>query len=287
MPPRKPSPVGAHVFVSGGLVSAGLAYARDVGAEAVQVFVSNPRGWAPSPGDPAKDEQVRSGCADARIPVFVHAPYLVNFGSPTEATREKSAESVRHSLRRGQRIGARGVVVHAGSAVDLAHRDHALKHLRELLLPILDGLDDDAPMLLIEPTAGGGQSLAATIDDLAPLFEVLEAHPRLGVCLDTCHAWAAGHDLAAPGGMRATLNTLLRTVGRGRLRLVHANDSKDPLGSGRDRHTNIGEGTIGLEPFAELFRHPATRNVPVIVETPGKDDAHKRDLAALRALRDR
>ncbi len=287
MPPRKPSPVGAHVFVAGGLVAAGLSYAREVGAEAVQLFVSNPRGWAGSPGDPAKDEQFRAACAAAKLPVFVHAPYLVNFGSPTEATRERSADSVRRALRRGRRIGARAVVVHAGSAVDAAHRDLSLKHLRELLLPILDDIGEDGPVVLIEPTAGGGQPLAATIEDLGPVFEALDAHPRLGVCLDTCHAWAAGHDLAAPGGMRATLSSLLRVVGRGRLKLVHANDSKDPLGSGRDRHANIGDGRIGVEPFAELFRHPATRDVPVVVETPGRDDGHKRDLATLKALRDR
>jgi deoxyribonuclease-4 len=287
VPPRKPSNVGAHVFVAGGLSSAGLPYAERIGAEAVQVFVSNPRGWAPSPGDPVADEGFRSSCADRRMPVFVHAPYLCNFGSPTEATRDKTAAAVQHSLRRGRRIGARSVVVHAGSAVDRGARDVALKTMRELVLPILDELDDDDPNVLIEPTAGGGQPLAATVDDLAPLFQALEFHPRLGVCLDTCHAWAAGHDLATPGGVRSTLNALVRAVGRGRLGLIHANDSKDPLGSGRDRHTNIGAGLIGVDPFAELFRHPATRNVPVLVETPGDVDAHLRDLTTLKSLRDR
>ena len=287
MPPRKPSSVGAHVFVAGGLSAAGLPYADRIGAEAVQVFVSNPRGWAASPGDPATDESFRSSCADRKMQVFVHAPYLCNFGSPTDATREKTALAVQHSLRRGSRIGARGVVVHTGSAVDGGARDVALKMMRESLLPILDELDDDSPQLLVEPTAGGGQPLAATVDELAPMFDALEHHPRLGVCLDTCHAWAAGHDLAKPGGVRATLNALVRAVGRGRLGLIHANDSKDPLGSGRDRHTNLGTGQIGVEPFAELFRHPATRNVPVVVETPGDADAHLRDLATLKSLRDR
>jgi deoxyribonuclease IV len=159
--------------------------------------------------------------------------------------------------------------------------------MRELVLPLLDDLDDDHPRLLVEPTAGGGQPLAATVDDLEALFDALEHHPRLGVCLDTCHAWAAGHDLAKPGGVRSTLNALVRAVGRGRLGLIHANDSKDALGSGRDRHTNIGTGQIGVEPFAELFRHPATRNVPVVVETPGDVDAHVRDLTTLKSLRDR
>lgn len=285
MPPRKPSPVGAHVPVAGGLVKA-LAYAEEIGAGAVQVFVSNPRGWAPSPGDPRQDEAFAGLCAERGLPAFVHAPYLVNFGSPTETTLRRSVDAVRHALRRAAEIGARGVVVHTGSAVAGAHRDVALAQLREHLLPLLDEVPDGGPQLLAEPTAGGGQALAATVEELGPWFAQLDDHPRLGVCLDTCHAFAAGHDLAAPGGMKKTLDALVRTVGRGRLGLVHANDSKDPLGSTRDRHEQIGAGRIGKDPFAELFRHPATRGVPVVVETPGDAAAHRRDLELLRALRD-
>jgi len=275
------------VFVAGGLAAAGLTYAESIGAEAVQVFVSNPRGWAIPASDVAGDEAFGVACRDRKLPVFVHAPYLVNFGSPTTATREKSSVAVSHSLLRGRRICARGVVVHAGSAVDEEHRDLALKLMREQLMPILDRLDDDDPLVLIEPTAGGGRPLAASVQDLGPLFEALEWHPRLGVCIDTCHLFAAGHDLSRPGGVRATLNVLVKTVGRDRLKLIHANDSKDGVGSGRDRHTNIGTGQIGAEPFAELFRHPATRGVPVVIETPGPVEAHLQDLATLRALRDR
>ena len=282
MPPRKPSPVGAHVPVAGGWLKA-LAYAEEVGAAAVQVFVSNPRGWALSPGDPAKDEEFRGRCEDAHVPVFVHAPYLVNFGSPTEATLKKSVDAIAHSLARGAAIGARRVVVHAGSCVAGAHRDDAMKQLREHLLPLLEG---EGPSLLIEPTAGGGQALACTVQDLGPYFAELDDHERLGVCLDTCHAFAAGHDLAAPGGMKKTLDALVRAVGRGRLQLVHANDSKDPLGSLRDRHESIGAGRIGKDPFVELFRHPATRNVPVVVETPGDGPGHRADIDLLRSLRD-
>jgi deoxyribonuclease-4 len=285
VPPRKPSPVGSHIPVAGGLAK-GLAYAQEIGAHAVQVFVSNPRGWAPSPGDPAQDTAFGQSCADRAVPVFVHAPYLVNFGSPTEATLTRSCEAVRHAVRRAAQIGARGVVVHAGSAVAGAHRDDALRQLRSHLLPILDGLADDGPRLLVEPTAGGGQALAATVQDLGPWFEQVDAHPMLGVCLDTCHLFAAGHDLASPGGTKKTLDALVKTVGRGRLALVHANDSKDPLGSGRDRHEAIGAGHIGKDPFAELFRHPATRGVPVIVETPGDAAAHRADLELLCSLRD-
>jgi deoxyribonuclease-4 len=285
VPPRKPSAVGSHVPVGGGLTK-GLDYAGEIGAKAVQVFVSNPRGWAPSAGDPAQDEVFRGRCTDGGVPSFVHAPYLVNFGSPTEATLTKSIGAVRHALQRGAAIGARGVVVHAGSAVAGTHRELAMGQLREHLLPLLDELEPDGPRLLVEPTAGGGQALAATVQDLGPWFAQLDDHPMLGVCLDTCHAFAAGHDLAAPGGMKKTLDALVKTVGRGRLGLVHANDSKDPLGSGRDRHEAIGQGMIGKDPFTELFRHPATRGVPVVVETPGDAASHRRDLELLCALRD-
>ncbi len=277
--------MGAHVPVSGGLAK-GLAYAREIGAQALQVFVSNPRGWAPSPGDPDLDSRFRDDCGQAGLPVFVHAPYLINFGSPTEATLRKSVDAVVHALRRGREIGARGVVVHAGSAVAGAHREDAMAQLRSHLLPVLDGLPGDGPRLLVEPTAGGGQALCATVQDLAAWFEQLDHHPLLGVCLDTCHLFAAGHDLAAPGGAKKTLDLLVKTVGRGRLGLVHANDSKDPLGSGRDRHAAIGEGHIGKDMFAELFRHPSTRDVPVLIETPGGPDEHRRDLELLRSLRD-
>lgn len=285
MPPRKPSPVGAHVTVGSGLVSGGLAYADQIGAEAVQVFVSNPRGWAPTEGDPAKDAAFRTACAQRRTPVFVHATYLVNLGSPAEATRLKSVESLRGALRRGRQIGARGVVFHAGSAVDSGDRATALRRVRELLLPLLNELSEQDPDLLVEPSAGGGGSLAPTVQDLEPYLAGVEGHPRLGVCLDTCHAFAAGHDLASPGGVRTTLNALRTSVGRGRLKLVHANDSLDPCGSQRDRHASIGAGRIGLDPFAELFRHPVTRGVPVIIETPGKAPEHAKDVAALKALR--
>ncbi len=277
--------MGSHIPTSGGLVKS-LAYAAEIGARAVQVFVSNPRGWAPSAGDPVQDERFAGLCTDGGIPAYVHAPYLVNFGSPTEATLRRSVDAVTHAMRRGMAIGAKGVVVHAGSAVAGAHRDVAMKQLRTHLLPLLDEADPDGPKLLVEPTAGGGEALCATVDQLEPWFAELDAHEMLGVCLDTCHLFAAGHDLAAPGGAKKTLDLLVRTVGRGRLGLVHANDSKDPLGSGRDRHASIGEGHIGKDMFAELFRHPATRGVPVVVETPGDAASHRRDIEILTSLRD-
>ncbi|MFF7964036.1 deoxyribonuclease IV [Streptomyces sp. NPDC007903] len=281
------NPVGAHVPVAGGLHSTGLPYARELKAETVQVFVANPRGWATPAGNPAQDEAFRAACAAESVPAYVHAPYLINFGSHTEATVERSVESLRHSLRRGRDIGALGVVVHTGSATGGRAREVALKQVREHLLPLLDELThDDDPFLLLESTAGQGSSLCSRTWDFGPYFEALDAHPRLGVCLDTCHIYAAGHDLTGPDGMRQTLDLLVETVGEGRLKLIHANDSKDVAGAHKDRHENIGSGHIGEEPFRALMAHPATAGVPLVIETPGGKEGHAADVARLKRLRD-
>jgi deoxyribonuclease-4 len=285
VPPRKPSAVGAHIFVAGGLAKVGLAYAREIGAEVVQVFVSNPRGWAQATGDPAQDAAFRDGCGESGIGVYVHAPYLINFGSPTPATLEKSADCLRHSVRRGREIGARGVVFHAGCEVSGHGYDNAMAKVREHLRPVLDELRDDDPDVLVELTAGGKGALCATPDALPAYLAALDDHPRVGVCVDTCHAMAAGHDLASPGALRSLLSSVVKHAGRGRLKLVHANDSKDPVGSGRDRHEVIGKGTIGRDAFRELFVHPATKGVPILMETPGVAAEQRRDLRALKKLR--
>lgn len=210
------NPVGGHVPVAGGLATTGLPYARELGAETVQVFVANPRGWATPAGNPAQDEKFRAECAAERITAYVHAPYLINFGSHTEATADKSVESLRHSLRRGREIGALGVVVHTGSATGGRTREVALAQVRERMLPLLDELThDDDPFLLLESTAGQGFSLCSMTWDFGPYFEALDSHPKLGVCLDTCHIFAAGHDLTGPHGMRQTLDQLVDTVGEG------------------------------------------------------------------------
>ncbi|MFG2431375.1 deoxyribonuclease IV [Streptomyces sp. NPDC048590] len=280
------NPIGGHVPVAGGLAKIGLGYARELAAETVQVFVANPRGWATPAGNPAQDELFRSECEAQSIPAYVHAPYLINFGSHTEATVERSVLSLRHSLRRARQIGSLGVVVHTGSATGGRPRETALAQVREHMLPLLDELThEDDPFLLLESTAGQGSSLCSRTWDFGPYFEALDSHPRLGVCLDTCHIYAAGHDLAGPSGMRQTLDLLVETVGEGRLKLIHANDSKDVVGAHKDRHENIGSGHIGAAPFRELFAHPATEGVPLIIETPGGKAGHAADVMRLKELR--
>jgi deoxyribonuclease-4 len=280
------NPVGSHVKVGKGLVEGALATATAIGAETIQVFAGNPRGWAHSPGDPAGDAAFRKACADRGLRTWVHAPYLVNLGSPTPATYQRSVASVAHNLVRAAALGAEGVVVHTGSCVDEGSLDAAMRQVRAGLLPMLEVLDDHSPWLLLEPTAGQGRSLCAGVDDLAAYLDALDRHPRVGVCLDTCHVFAAGAPLDEPGGATATLDRLVEVTGPGRLRLVHANDSKDPRGSLRDRHERIGDGHIGTEAFTELLTHPATEGVPLVLETPGSGEPASPCLPLLQKLRD-
>jgi deoxyribonuclease-4 len=276
--------IGAHVPTSGGLAKRGLAYAEEVGAECVQVFVTNPRGWAPSKGDPRQDTAFRDVVTE-RLPAYVHASFLINLGSPDLATAEKSATSLAHTIERARVIGARGVVVHTGSAVAKGRYDAAMDQTRDLLLPILDALTDDAPPVLLEPTAGQGQSLCSTLDELDEYLHRLEHHPRLGICVDTCHFFAAGHDLAAGGGMNDFLDHLGKVRGTVPVGLIHANDSMDVTGAKKDRHEAIGSGHVGSEPFRDLLAHPTMQHVPLVIETPGNEAEHAADIALLKSLR--
>lgn len=284
-------PIGTHVLVGKNLVDGAFRAAVEIGCEAVQVFVGNPRGWARSPGDPAVDERFRAATAEAGMRVVIHTPYLVNLGSPNPSTFENSAALVAHNLRRAVQIGAEGVVVHTGSYVDpdggREGYDAAMRRIREALMPVLDALAEDAaaPYLLLEPTAGQGRSLCAGVDDLEGYLAALDFHPKAGICLDTCHVFAAGAPLDEPGGAKATIDRIVEIGGPDRLRLIHANDSKDVRGAFKDRHEKIGEGHIGTEAFAELFTHPATDGVPFILETPGSRTADDPDMALLKELR--
>src|SRR3954452_25419148 len=205
MRPTPDVPIGAHIQIKGGLGKGGLAYTDAVAARAVQVFVGNPRGWKLTDGAPSQHAAFTAGCVERGVPSFIHTPLLVNVGSPTAATVEQSIASIRHNLLRGAQLGCLGVVVHAGSAVGEDRYEDALRQLHERLLPVLESLPEGAPRLLVEPTAGGGKRRPATCEDLGPSLAALEHLPLVGVCFDTCHAWAAGHDLSVPGGMTATL----------------------------------------------------------------------------------
>jgi deoxyribonuclease IV len=281
--------IGAHVSVAGGLAQA-VGNARAVGCESLQVFVSNARGWAPPPVDPAADERFRADLAEAGLgPLFVHAPYLVNFASASPVTRERSSQAVAASLAKAAGIGAAGVVVHAGQALATG-RTAGLALTREALLPLADAVDapadgpDLVPDLVLELTAGTRGALAARFEEMAELLAACDHHPRLKVCMDTCHAQAAGYDLGDPAGATKALDELFATLGD-RVVLIHANDSRDPVGAGRDRHCPIGTGTIGDQGFAAILAHPGLATLPVITETTGDPEVMATDLTRLQRLR--
>ena len=283
--PRKLPRLGAHTPTSGGMAKRSISYAQEVKAEAIQVFASNPRGWAMPDANVEADTLFRDKALELDIETYVHAPFLINLGSPTVATYENSVASTAYSLRRAREIGSKGVVVHTGSAVDADYVDKAWKQIKKGMLPVLNKLKEDDPWLLLEPTAGQGQSLVKKLDDLLHYFEALEWHPKVGVCLDTCHVFAAGHDIAKKGGMTETLDLLVKLVGIERIQLIHANDSMDVCGALKDRHENLGDGKIGIKAFEELLAHPVAQNAPLILETPGMEEKHGQEIALLSKMR--
>jgi deoxyribonuclease-4 len=262
--------IGTHVAVAGGLVKTGLGEADEVGAEIIQLFAGNPRSWAPRAADPAADEAFRAACAERELPVVVHAPHLINLGAPSELVLSRSLAALELTLQRAADLGAMAVVVHAGSSVTPGRRTTALAALPELISPLVDRADP-AVRLLIEPTAGAGESMASTIGSTIEYLRAVNDE-RVGLCLDTCHLHAAGEDLADP----QLIDGLASVIG-----LIHVNDSRDPRGSHRDRHESLDVGTVGLPTLAAFLAHPALVEVPVLVETP----THVRDVALLKNLR--
>ena len=266
--------------VGGGLVRVGLREATAIGAEVIQLFTGNPRGWAPSRVDSAVVTAFRDRTGEAGLPDFVHAPHLINLGSPSDETRERSVAALAHTMERAAGLGARGVVVHAGSAVAPELREVALGRLHDMYGRLLDAAPRGV-RLLMEPTAGGGSALASTVDSTLAYLDAVD-DSRLQVCLDTCHLHAAGEDLTTPAALRRVVTRVTRAVGKRRLGLVHVNDSVDPRGSRRDRHETLGKGQIGTVALEALFTSPAVRGVPLLVETP----THPEDVATLKSVRD-
>lgn len=276
--------IGMHVrgFDAGRPVAAARALER--GAEAVQIFASNPRQWRLPPVDPAADDEFRAQMAAADLgPLFLHAPYLVNLASPTDATRDASCRTVAWTMERATALGADGVIVHAGHCAGRERCD-GMDCSGELLQDLLDGAPP-GPRLLIELTSGARGAIASTLEQAAELLEACRGHPRLGLCLDTCHLHAAGYDLGGREGVDHLVADVEAFTGLDRLRLVHANDSRDDRGSRRDRHWHIGKGGIGPEGFRALVSHPALAAVPMICETPGEVEDDRANVAAMKAFR--
>ncbi len=269
--------LGAHEGVSGG-VSTAFARAEADGAECLQIFTRNVRGWATRPFDADEVARFKAEAKRTRLPVAAHSTYLVNLCCEDPAIREKSWEAIADELARCQQLGIRWLVFHPGSHSD---EKAGIRMIADGMTQALERCPGKA-RLLIETTAGQGASLGWRFEQLAAIREAVPAphRRRVGICVDTCHLHAAGYDLT-PEGYDATFLELDRTVGLARVEAFHVNDSKKPRGCRVDRHEHIGEGALGLEPFRRLVNDPRFADIPGFLET---DQRFRENLAVLRSL---
>jgi deoxyribonuclease IV len=256
---------GAHC--SGGIKKA-LDNGAAMGAEVVQLFVQSPRTWRFPEHDPADLEAFRSKREEAGLPVLVHALYLVNLAAPDDAIYSKSVDTMRATVDTACAIEAEAVVFHLGSHLG-AGFETGLERIVPAVEQVLDRCNERT-WLLLENTAGAGGTMGRSIDELAAIVDALGRHERLGLCLDSCHLFVSGIDVTDPAVMNALLKDVDDRIGLDRLRALHANDAKAPLGSNRDRHDNIGDGLIG-EGLGVFLAHPKLQDLPVVLEVPGTD----------------
>jgi deoxyribonuclease-4 len=279
--------LGAHESIAGGLHRA-FDRARSVGCDAVQIFVKSNRAWAVKP---LTDEDVARFQAKAEEtgiqPVVGHASYLLNLGTPDEALWARSRDTLIVELERCEALGVPYLVLHPGSHVG-AGEEVGLARVAQALGQVHAATPGFRTRILLETTAGQGTNLGYRFEHLAWLMEHTPEGERLGVCLDTCHAFAAGYELRTPAGYTTTMETFDRLIGLERLKAIHLNDCKGDLGSRRDRHEHIGQGGIGLDGFRHVVNDPRLAGLPGLLETPKSDDLHedRENLAVLRSLRE-
>lgn len=278
--------IGIHARTAGSIPSA-VAYAADLGAECVQVFAKSPQRWAASPLDPAYAAEARTLALASGMPLFTHTAYLINLGSTDAALRSRSIAALADELQRGERLGAAGVVTHIGTDTE-GDLERAADRIAEAVAEACRDAGHECGRLLLENTAGAGSAYGGSFEELGALFERLDAlEVDAGLCLDTCHAHAYGHDLTSAEGWTRAIDALERCCGERRLRLLHANDCGFPLGSKRDRHAWIGDGAIGYAGFEAMVCEPWLRDLPAVMEMPGEaPDKDVENLSRLKTARD-
>jgi len=273
---------GAHMSSSGGIDSA-IDRIVAVGGDCVQVFTQSPRMWRPTDHKPEAIERFREKRRDAGIGgVVCHALYLVNLAAPDDAIYEKSVLAMRNTVDAASAIGADGVIFHVGSHLG-AGFETGLERASAALTQVLERCEGDT-WLLMENSAGAGGTIGRSLDELAALLDRLDHHPRLGVCLDSCHLYATGYDVTDRSGVDSLVAEVDQRFGINRLRALHVNDSAAELGSNRDRHANIGEGLMG-ENLGAFLSHPAFQHLSAYLEVPGENKRGP-DANEIQKLRD-
>jgi deoxyribonuclease IV len=272
---------GGHV--SGG-VKAAPERAKEIGADALQCFVQSPRAWRFPNHDPGVLAGFPERAQNAGIKaILVHAIYLINVASPDDELYEKSLTTLQKTVDAACAIDADGVVFHVGSHLG-AGFDVGLKRAVPAVEQVLERCSDKT-WLLIENSAGTGGTIGRSLEELAALVDRLSGHPRLGICLDSCHLWASGYDITDPAALDTLLDEFDSVIGLDRLRVLHVNDSQTPLGSNRDRHANLKDGLIGNK-LSVFLGNARLQDLPAVVETEGQlgKGADAEEMRKLRAL---
>ena len=273
---------GAHVSTAGGIHTA-IDRAVERGAESVQLFTQSPRAWRPTNHPPENIERFKQARAEAGIGAVVcHALYLINLAATDKEIREKSRAALLQTVEVACAIEADGVVLHVGSHLGDgfdAGLERAAPALQEALATC-----EGPTWILLENSAGAGGTIGRSVDELAILVDRLDRHPRLGLCLDSCHLWVSGVDVTDPATVAATLEEVDERIGLDRLRCLHVNDAAAELGSNRDRHANVLGGQLG-EGLGAFLADPRVQGLPAILETPGPD-GHGPDAAEVQRLKD-
>lgn len=277
--------VGVHVSTAGGLLE-GVRRARELALPVVQLFTSSPRRWAPRALADEEAERFRAARAAAGIrAAFAHDSYLVRLGHCDDELLRRSLAAFLAELERSRRLGLEGVVTHPAAYPGCSGPEAVLRIAESLNAIVARQRGPGWPRIVLETSAGQGDSFFHRFENLAALLERLEPAHRFGVCVDTCHVFAAGYDLRTPGAYRATWRAFDAAIGLERLCVVHANDSLGPLGSRRDRHAHVGEGALGTRAFGLLMRDTRLAGVPKLVETPKLRDGVPMDPVNVRRLR--
>ncbi len=274
--------LGAHVSVAGGPHTA-FERGEAIGCNSLQIFVKSPNRWKGAKLDAPKIGKFREAREAAPQPVIAHAAYLINLCGTNEELIEKSRAALIDELQRCHALGVDALVVHPGAHLGEGVQAGVEGIARSLDI-ILGETPDVSTRLLLENTAGQGSAMGRSFDELGGVIDLVDQKERLGICLDTCHAYAAGYDLVSESGFREMLDVIDGALGLNRVEALHLNDSKHPLGSNKDRHDNIGEGEIGMETFVRIVHAGEFEGRPMVLETPlGDDDlGHQRDLRRLR-----
>ena len=276
--------IGAHVSAAGG-VEKSVKRALDIDAECIQIFASSPRTWRFKPIAEENASKFRAAASEASLgPTVLHASYLVAIGSSDPALVERSVQSLINHLQASEQLGALGLIFHPAS-----HKGRGYDAIFDQFVSNVQAVLEAAPgesLLMLETSAGSGDHVGSKFEELGKLIKAVDS-PRVAVCLDTQHVWAAGYNIVDKDGLDATMDEFDRDIGLELLRSVHANDSMRELGSSVDRHDNIGDGQIGEAGFVNVMSHPAFQDVPFYLEVPGVDKSgpDRPNVEALKRIR--